>query len=163
LIGLGHRRIGVITGPEISPISRDRLAGAIDAATRAGLRDSLYIRIGDYSAGSAIGHTRDLIDNDVTAIFCFSDEMAMGALSVIGDAGLSCPNDISVMGFDDLPLARYFQPPLTTIAQPKGMIGRRTVELLVDILRGVESPSQQVTLQHELVIRNSTAPPAVGL
>ena len=163
LIDLGHRRIGVITGPEISPISRDRLAGAIDAMTRAGLRDSLYIQIGDYSAVSAVGHARDLIDNDVTAIFCFSDEMAMGALSVIGDAGLKCPKDVSVIGFDDLPLARYFQPPLTTIAQPKGMIGRRTVELLIDILRGAASPSQQVTLQHELVIRSSTAPPAVDL
>ncbi|RXD05689.1 LacI family transcriptional regulator [Sphingomonas sp. UV9] len=160
LIALGHRTIGVVTGPEISPISRDRLAGAIHAATRAGLRDSLHIRVGDYSAGPAVDQTRDLIAQDVTAIFCFSDEMAMGALSAIGDAGLSCPNDVSVIGFDDLPLARYFQPPLTTIAQPKAMIGRRTVELLVDILRGVDSPSRQVTLDHELIVRSSTAPPA---
>ncbi|MEG8017229.1 substrate-binding domain-containing protein [Sphingomonas sp. LR55] len=160
LVGLGHRRIGVVTGPEISPISRDRLAGAIDAATRAGLRDSLHIRVGDYSAGPAVDQTRDLLAQDVTAIFCFSDEMAMGALSAIGDAGLSCPKDVSVIGFDDLPLARYFQPPLTTIAQPKAMIGRRTVELLVDILRGVDSPSRQVTLDHELIVRGSTAQPA---
>ena len=81
----------------------------------------------------------------------------MGALSAIGDAGLSCPKDVSVIGFDDLPLARYFQPPLTTIAQPKAMIGRRTVELLVNILRGIDSPSRQVTLDHELIVRGSTA------
>ena len=159
LISLSHRMIGIVTGPEISPISRDRLAGAIAAATRAGVRDSLHIRIGDYSASSAVDLTRDLLAQNVTAIFCFSDEMAMGALSAIGDAGLSCPNDISVIGFDDLPLARYFQPPLTTIAQPKSMIGRRAVELLVGILRGIESPSQHITLQHELVIRSSTARP----
>ncbi|RZM36063.1 MAG: LacI family transcriptional regulator [Sphingomonas sp.] len=159
LIGLGHRSIGVVTGPEISPISRDRLAGAIEAATRAGLRDSLHVRIGDYGAESAFALTRALMAEQVTAIFCFSDEMAMGVLSALGDAGLSCPQDVSVVGFDDLPLARYFQPPLTTIAQPKSMIGRRTVELLVDILRGTQSSSQHVTLQHELVIRGSTAQP----
>jgi LacI family repressor for deo operon, udp, cdd, tsx, nupC, and nupG len=159
LIGLGHRRIGLVTGPEISPISRDRLVGAIEAMTRAGLRESLHIRIGDYSAGSAVDQTRDLLEHDVTAIFCFNDEMAMGTLSAIGDAGLSCPADVSVVGFDDLPLARYFQPPLTTIAQPKGMIGRRAVDLLVDILRGVDSPLKHVTLRHELVVRNSTAAP----
>jgi LacI family repressor for deo operon, udp, cdd, tsx, nupC, and nupG len=83
--------------------------------------------------------------------------MAMGAISAIAQAGLSCPQDISVIGFDDLPLARFFQPALTTIAQPKAMIGRRAVDLLVDILRDVESPVRQVTLRHELVVRNSTA------
>jgi LacI family repressor for deo operon, udp, cdd, tsx, nupC, and nupG len=157
LARLGHRRIGVITGPPISPISRDRLAGAVAAARRHGLGDGLQIRIGDYAAGSGVAQTRDLLAASVTAIFCFSDEMAMGALSAIDDAGLSCPQDISVVGFDDLPLARYFRPPLTTIAQPKGLIGRRTVELLVDILRGVESPAQQLTLRHELVVRHSCA------
>ena len=161
LIGLGHRTIGVITGPEVSPISRDRLAGAVAAAERHGLRDALHIAIGDYAAGSAFEQTRRLLAQGVTAIFCFSDEMAMGALGAIGEAGLSCPADISVVGFDDLPLARYFHPPLTTIAQPKGMIGRRAVDLLVDILRGVDSPCRQVTLRHELVIRHSTATPAL--
>ena len=161
LIGLGHRTIGVITGPEASPISRDRLAGAVAAAERHGLRDALHIGIGDYAAGSAFEQTRRLLARGVTAIFCFSDEMAMGALGAIGESGLSCPADISVVGFDDLPLARYFQPPLTTIAQPKGMIGRRAVDLLVDILRGVDSPCRQVTLRHELVIRHSTATPAL--
>ncbi len=158
LVGLGHHEIGIVTGPQASPISRDRLAGAIDAADRAGLRESLHIRVGDYAAGSAFVHARSLLAEGVTAIFCFSDEMAMGALSAIREAGLSCPEDVSVVGFDDLPLARYFQPPLTTIAQPKGMIGRRAVELLVGILRG-GSPVRQVTLRHELVVRHSTAIP----
>ncbi len=159
LIGLGHRTIGVVTGPERSPISRDRLAGAVAAAERHGLRAALHIAIGDYAAGSAFEQTRRLLAAGVTAIFCFSDEMAMGAMGAIGEAGLSCPADISVVGFDDLPLARYFRPPLTTIAQPKGMIGRRAVDLLVDILRGVDGTERQVTLRHELVIRHSTAAP----
>ncbi|WP_448664717.1 LacI family DNA-binding transcriptional regulator [Sphingomonas sp. CJ20] len=158
LIALGHRDIGIITGPPISPISRDRLAGAIRAAERSGLERRLHVRAGDYSARSAVEQARHLLDGKVTALFCFSDEMAFGAISAIGDAGLSCPGDISVIGFDDLPIARYFHPALTTIAQPKGLIGRRAVELLADILRGAESPARQVTLGHELVVRNSTAP-----
>ena len=161
LIGLGHRRIGIITGPPISPISRDRLSGALRAAERHGLGDRLEVRIGDYSASSAFEQTAHLLASGATAIFCFSDARAMGTLSAISVAGLSCPGDVSVIGFDDLPLARFFQPALTTISQPKGMIGRRTVELLVDILRDVESPASQLTLPHELIIRNSTGPARV--
>lgn len=163
LIALGHRDIGIITGPTISPISRDRLAGAMAAADRYGLADRLTLCIGDYSAASAFGQANMLIapraNGRITAISCFSDEMALGAISAITQAGLSCPDDISVIGFDDLPLARFFQPALTTIAQPKGMIGRRTVELLVDILRDRDTPIRHVTLRHEIIIRGSTAPP----
>jgi LacI family repressor for deo operon, udp, cdd, tsx, nupC, and nupG len=158
LIGLGHREIGVVTGPPLSPITRDRLCGAINAATRHGLQDRLQVRTADYSARSAFEQTRDLLAHHVTAIFCFSDEMALGALSAVGQAGLSCPGQVSVIGFDDLPLAPFFQPALTTIAQPKGLIGRRTVELLVDILRGTEKPGWQVTLPHQLLVRESTGP-----
>ncbi|AQR73378.1 LacI family DNA-binding transcriptional regulator [Sphingomonas sp. LM7] len=162
LIALGHRDIGIITGPPISPISRDRLGGALGAATRHGLQDRLEVRTGDYSARAAFDQAVDLLASNVTAIFCFSDEMAMGALSAISRAGLSCPGDVSVVGFDDLPFASFFQPALTTVAQPKGLIGRRAVELLVDILRGTEHPTRQVTLPHELVIRESTGPVGGG-
>lgn len=158
LVALGHQHIGVITGPAISPISRDRLAGAMRAARRHGLEDRLQVRTGDYSALSAYERTGELLAQGVTAIFCFNDEMAVGAMSAISQAGLSCPDHVSVIGFDDLPLARFFQPALTTIAQPKGLIGRRAVELLVDILSGIERPIRQVTLDHELVVRGSTAP-----
>jgi len=84
--------------------------------------------------------------------------MAMGAISAIRQAGLSCPEHVSVVGFDDLPLARFFQPALTTIAQPKGQIGLQAVALLVEILRGNQSPVSQVTLAHELVVRDSSGP-----
>lgn len=156
LIRLGHRDIGIVTGPLISPISRDRLSGAMKAAERHGLKDRLQVRNGDYSAKLAFELAGDLLKQNVTAIFCFSDEMAMGAISAIGATGLTCPGDISVVGFDDLPTARFFQPALTTIAQPKGLIGQRTVELLVEILRDPESPIRQITLPHELIVRDST-------
>lgn len=158
LIALGHRTIGVISGPEISPISRDRLAGALAAVRRHGLEDELHVRVADYSAGAAFACAADLLAQGASALFCFSDEMAMGAISAVSHAGLNCPADVSVMGFDDLPLARFFQPALTTIAQPKAMIGRRTVELLVEILRGAHNPVRQATLDHELVVRGSTGP-----
>ncbi|GAA0734546.1 LacI family DNA-binding transcriptional regulator [Sphingomonas japonica] len=158
LVALGHREIGVITGPAISPISRDRLAGARRAAAGHALEDRLHVRVGDYSARSAYDATDELLRHGATAIFCFNDEMAVGAMAAVSAAGLDCPGDLSVVGFDDLPLARYFHPPLTTIAQPKGMIGRRTVELLVAILSGTENSVRQVTLRHELVVRGSTGP-----
>ncbi|MBC9032917.1 LacI family DNA-binding transcriptional regulator [Sphingomonas sp. JC676] len=156
LIGLGHRDIGVITGPPVSPISRDRLTGAMQAAECHGLGDRLQVRIGDYSAQSAFDLMGDLISRGVTGLFCFSDEMAMGAISAIRQAGLTCPDDISVIGFDDLPLARFFQPGLTTIAQPKGLIGHHAVDLLVGILSGTDNLVNQITLPHELVVRRST-------
>ncbi|WP_423602392.1 LacI family DNA-binding transcriptional regulator [Sphingomonas sp. MS122] len=158
LIELGHRDIGIVTGPLISPITRDRLSGAMGAAERRGLKDRLQVRNGDYSAKLAFELASDLLKRNVTAIFCFSDEMAMGAISAIGAAGLTCPGHVSVAGFDDLPTARFFQPALTTVAQPKGLIGQRTVELLVEILRDPESPIQQITLPHELIVRDSTRP-----
>lgn len=157
LIGLGHRDIGVITGPPISPLTRDRLSGAMRAAERHALSDRLQVRNGDYSAPSAFELASGLLAQGVTAIFCFSDEMALGTISAVRQAGLSCPEHVSVVGFDDLPLATFFHPALTTIAQPKGSIGRQAVELLVDILRGTENPAKQITLPHELIVRESTS------
>src|SRR5204862_104601 len=113
LIGLGHRDIAVIMGTPASPLNRDRLAGAREAAKRHGIDDRLQVRVGDYSAQSAFDLTGDLIARGATALFCFSDEMAMGAISAIHHAGLGCPDDISVVGFDDLPSARFLQPALT--------------------------------------------------
>jgi LacI family transcriptional regulator, repressor for deo operon, udp, cdd, tsx, nupC, and nupG len=156
LIALGHRDIGVITGPPASPISRDRLTGAMQAAASHGLDGRLSVRTGDHSAQSGYEQAPALIAGGATAIFCFSDEMAMGAISAVQQAGLCCPDDVSVIGFDDLPLARFFQPAMTTIAQPKGLIGRGAVDLLVGILRGTEAPADQITLAHELIVRAST-------
>lgn len=157
LIALGHRDIGLVTGPPISPLTHHRQSAAMLAAARHGIADRVHVHVGDYSAQSGFEQTQALLARGVSAIFCFSDEMAFGAISAVAAAGLSCPDDVSVAGFDDLPLARFYQPALTTIAQPKAQIGRKAVELLMETLRRDETGIQQVTLPHELLVRGSTA------
>jgi LacI family repressor for deo operon, udp, cdd, tsx, nupC, and nupG len=93
-----------------------------------------------------------------TAIFCFNDEMAMGVLETARRRKLCVPDDLSIVGFDDIRFARHVDPPLTTIAQPMRQIGEGTVRLLLQILHGEGAP-ESVTLPHVLVVRTSTAPP----
>jgi LacI family repressor for deo operon, udp, cdd, tsx, nupC, and nupG len=164
LYDLGHRRIGVITGPLISPISRDRLAGVQGAVPRQAKLKALTVATGDFSIESGEARAGELLDRPSapTALFCFNDEMAMGALAAIRRRGLKCPDDISVVGFDDIRFARYLDPPLTTISQPTHEIGRHVVRLLLDILSGDAEDRRDVTLPHQLVIRASTAPPPKG-
>lgn len=157
LIALGHRDIGLVTGPPISPLTHHRQSAAMLTAARHGIADRVHVHVGDYSAQSGFEQTQALLARGVSAIFCFSDEMAFGAISAVAAASLSCPDDVSVAGFDDLPLARFYQPALTTIAQPKAQIGRKAVELLMETLRRDETGIQQVTLPHELLVRGSTA------
>ncbi len=162
LYSLGHSRIGVITGPLISPISRDRLAGVRAAAgRRRGTRD-MVIATGDFTIEAGAEHGGLLLDRPEppTAIFCFSDEMAMGALAAIRRRGLRCPQDVSLVGFDDIRFARYLDPPLTTMSQPMDEIGHEVVRLLLCILAGETDIPRHVTLPHRLVVRDSTAPPA---
>jgi len=158
LYGLGHRRVGVITGPLASPISRDRLAGAQAAAARYGSAGELVAVVGDFSIESGLREALALLEarRPPTALFCFSDEMAMGALEAVRRLRLKCPQDVSVMGFDDIRFARYLDPPLTTVSQPMDRIGHEVVRLLLEILSGRADQAQHVTLPHELVIRGST-------
>ena len=160
LYELGHHRIGVITGELASPISRDRLAGVHAAADRRGAADGLRVATGDFSVESGLEQTGRLLDAAPrpTAVFCFSDEMAMGALEAFRRRGLRCPSDISLVGFDDIRFAPHMDPPLTTVRQPKENIGHEVVRLLLDILEGRTDAVQHVTLPHALVVRESTAP-----
>lgn len=162
LYDLGHRRIGVITGPLLSPLSRDRLGGVQGAAAGRGLWNDVQVRTGDFSVDSGEALTKTLLDGKEppTAIFCFSDEMAIGAIVALREHGLDCPGDVSVIGFDDIRLARAYQPALTTIRQPQEMIGRKTVEMLLEILSGeIVDGGRSITLPHELIVRATTAPP----
>lgn len=152
LVALGHREIGLITGPLASPISRDRLIGALSAAERHSIRESVEVRIGDYSAQSDFDEAMVLLEGGRTALFCFSDEMAIGANAAIRSVGFFCPDKVSLVGFDDIPLARFFEPPLMTIAQPKDEIGRQAVRSMVDILDGVVPEATHITLPYELSI-----------
>jgi len=159
LYGLGHSRVGVITGPLASPISADRLAGVRAGAARHGQVRGLQVATGDFSIESGLRQTSALLSKAQrpTAIFCFSDEMAMGALEAIRRHGLNCPKDVSLVGFDDIRFAQYLDPQLTTVSQPMDEIGHEVVRLLLDILSGRATSVQQVTLPHQLILRSSTA------
>ena len=163
LYGLGHRRIGIVTGPLVSPLSRDRLSGATARAKeQKAMRDFVLVH-GDFSIESGAAAAERLLGRTLrpTAIFCFNDEMAMGAIEVARRLGIRVPEQLSVVGFDDIRFARHMAPPLTTIAQPMRQIGEGTVRLLLGILSSggdAETP-ESVTLPHKFVVRASTAPP----
>ena len=163
LYALGHRRIGIVTGPMESPISRDRLAGCRTSAERHAAGSALTIVNGDFTVESGEAAAYRLLESDgrVTAIFCFSDDMALGALHALRLRGRTCPGDVSVVGFDDIKIAKFAYPPLTTVRQPMAEIGRKAVGLLLDILDGRADALTSLTLPHELVVRESTA--TVGL
>lgn len=156
LVSLGHTRIGIISGPSASPLCRDRLRGARTGGRGAELRTAT----GDFTIDSGEHCAGKLLDGDrpPTAFFCFSDEMAIGVISAAHRRGLRCPQDVSVVGFDDIRVAKSFIPPLTTIQQPMREIGRQTVKLMLEILGGRVSKPIFVTLPHQLIIRESTGP-----
>lgn len=163
LYGLGHRRIGIVTGPLVSPLSRDRLAGATTRAKEEKAERHALVVQGDFSieSGSAAAERLLARADPPTAIFCFNDEMAMGAIEMARQHSVHVPRDLSVVGFDDIRFARHTHPPLTTIAQPVRQIGEGTVQLLLGILSGrdeMDTPAS-VTLRHTLVVRASTGPP----
>jgi LacI family repressor for deo operon, udp, cdd, tsx, nupC, and nupG len=161
LYRLGHKRIAVITGPLVSPLSRDRLRGATARAKTERAERDLIVMQGDFSiaSGAAVAEQLLLRSDPPTAIFCFNDEMAIGVIDTAKRLRKSVPKDLSVIGFDDIRFARYTDPPLTTIAQPMREIGEGTVRLLLEILRGNEIAPVSVTLPHTLMVRASTAPP----
>jgi len=161
LISLGHRRIAMVKGPRHSPLTRDRLAGYRDALEAAGISfDERLLCSGDFTLQS--GHQAAgvllQLEQRPTAIFCENDEMAIGAMQCIKQNGMSVPGDISVAGFDDISFAAFYDPPLTTIAQPAEEFGSTAVSLLVDILQGKLKKAPKVILPFELVIRASTGP-----
>ena len=163
LYALGHQRIGVVTGPLVSPLSRDRLSGAKACArTHRAVRKFVVIH-GDFSIDSGIAAAERLLGRDTrpTAVFCFNDEMAIGVIEVARRLSIQVPDELSVVGFDDIRFAQHTVPPLTTIAQPTREIGERTVGLLLRILSdgARRSSPESITLPHRLVVRGSTAPP----
>lgn len=171
LINLGHRRIACLVGPNDLTPSAGRIAGFQRALADAGLAvvaEGLVRGNGRPDGGAAA--VRRLLERgmiaagDVTAIFAFNDQMAIGAIGALQRAGRRVPEDISVIGFDDIPLSAAIFPALTTIAQPIGEMGAVGVRLLLDrIARGHargHAPYQRVRLATRLVVRESTGPPA---
>ncbi len=159
LLELGHRDIGVITGDRHSTSTQRRLEGFREAMQEAGAEpDENLIMYGTYEADMGEAAATELLvrKKRPTAIFCFSDELALGCMYSLRTAGFSVPDDISVIGFDDIAFARYFSPPLTTIAQPAEAIGRTCTELLLDLIDGKRPQSTRFILPHALIVRSST-------
>jgi LacI family repressor for deo operon, udp, cdd, tsx, nupC, and nupG len=161
LYGLGHRHIGVLTGPLASPLSRDRLRGAQACAKENGASKQVMVVNGDFSIESGIAGAARLFAQETppTAVFCFNDEMAIGVLDYASRVGRSVPESLSVIGFDDIRFSRYMRPALTTISQPMLDIGRETVRLLLGVLQGTVTTPVSITLPHKLEIRSSTGAP----
>ncbi|MBM6405344.1 LacI family DNA-binding transcriptional regulator [Phycicoccus sp. CSK15P-2] len=157
LVGTGRRRLAVLAGPQDMSSGRDRLVGALDAADDAGIPpDGVSVAYGDYSEESGRRAMTELLGAGPApgAVFAASDLMAVGALRALRSAGLSVPDDVSLVGYDDAPVARLTDPELTTVHQPVTRMGQVMVDLLVDRLSGVEVPRETV-LQTRLVVRGS--------
>jgi LacI family repressor for deo operon, udp, cdd, tsx, nupC, and nupG len=161
LLQLGHTNIAIITGERDSTSARNRLDGYRQAMADAGVTvDESLVIFGEYTADSGEYGTRELMirKRRPTAIFCFSDEIALGSIYALQDAGFSVPHDVSVIGFDDIPFSRYFVPSLTTVAQPTEAIGRTCATLLCDLIDGKRPKNNRFILPHTLIVRDSTAP-----
>jgi LacI family transcriptional regulator, repressor for deo operon, udp, cdd, tsx, nupC, and nupG len=165
LVTLGHHDIAFIAGPSSSPICVDRKQGYHLALQRAKISaDPALTAIGDFSI-EAGERAIDLLlsqGQSFSAVFCSNDEMAIGAMRALTSHGLRVPEDVSVVGFDDIRFARYTSPPLTTVAQPKNALGREAMTMLIELLNDPEVPPRKRVLSADLVVRGSTAPHAAA-
>jgi len=156
LIRLGYRGIATITGPRITAVGQDRITGYRKALEERGREvDEALIAEGDFTEMSGYFAMQRLLPARPDAVFAASDIMAIGAMRAVREAGLSVPEDVAFVGFDDLPLTSQPDPPLTTIRQPVFQFGVRAVEMLKDLIENGISPARQVIMETELVIRSS--------
>ena len=162
LLSLGHRRIAAISGPVAMLCSRARISGYSAALSSAGVEvDATLIRHGTFHHVGGFEAALELFElpDPPTAVFAGSDEQAFGVAEAARVTGRRIPEDLSVVGFDDLPISRWFSPPLTTVRQPLAEMGRTAAEMLSAMIDGREPHGRQVELATELVVRSSTAPP----
>jgi DNA-binding LacI/PurR family transcriptional regulator len=160
LLSLGHTRIGYITSPNNASSSQARLDGYRAALEAHGVQfDPALIADGDGrpAAGAHAAARLASLANRPTALFCYNDMTAIGAISALIDRRLNVPADVSVVGYDDIPLVEYLNPPLTTVAQRKYDMGCMAMEMLLCLLSGAQDV-QDITIEPTLVCRKSTAP-----
>ena len=158
LIQLGHRHIAMLTGPRNEDCVQDRSAGFERALQEAGLSASSdFMWMGDWSATSGYQAMQQWRASgaNFTALFAQNDRMAVGAIKAARDRGLRVPQDLAVVGFDDMPLASYFDPPLTTIRQDFFEQGRRGARILIEKIENPSRPPERVVVPARLVIRES--------
>ncbi len=161
LIVHGHQRIGVLAWAEATRVGDDRLSGYLEAHDSAGLpADPELVARGESDFESGYAATECWLtlplDRRPTAVVAMSDLMAIGAMHAAQAAGLTVGRDFAVAGFDDVPLAQYLRPPLTSVRQPIRQVGHLCVDLLVALLSGLPLAERHILLQPELVIRAST-------
>ena len=159
LVNLGHRRIACIASPPDLMFSQYRFEGLRLRLQELGAPlDPDLVRVGDLTQRSGYEQATDLLNlpNTPTAIIAFNDLMALGAMSAAQNRGLVVGSDISITGFDNIPMATHSHPPLTTVDQPIYQIGSIVCEMLIKCIKGEELEQRQVLLQPELNIRESS-------
>lgn len=162
LIDLGHRNIAcILNAPYIYDTGKDRTLGYQDALKKSGIpfRDAL-MRYADFNPSSGYRAMQSLLDSEeeFSAVFVASDNVAMGVKSALRKANLAIPEDISIVGFDDIPWAAYASPPLTTIKVPAQKMASEACSLLLDLIKGEKPEQQDVVLDAELIVRQSCQP-----
>jgi LacI family transcriptional regulator len=163
LIKLGHTCIGCITNAKLSYVAAlDRLHGYEDALLNAGIPcDPNLVRYGDFDSESGYFQMTSLLNANpsLTAAFVASDVVAFGAMAAIRERGLTIPGDISLIGFDDVPVSRYVDPSLSTIQLPVVELARRASEMVVSLIHGEQPEQRQVLLDANLLVRKSSGIP----
>jgi LacI family transcriptional regulator len=161
LVGLGHTKIAHLAGPQDLSTGRHRREGFHEAMEAAGLDPSLVriARAFTEPEGARLCEALLTDTHDVTAIVAGNDLMALGCYDVFAARGIACPRDVSVAGFNDMPFAGRFAPPLSTVRIPHYEVGVAAAQLLLDLLQGSHDGPNEVVLPVELVVRGSTAAP----
>jgi LacI family transcriptional regulator len=164
LTGLGHRRIGHLAGPQNTSTGHHRLAGFMDATAAAGLTaDDIEIRVcGWFNEREGARACAELLDAapGLTAVLAANDLLAIGCYDTLEERGLRCPDDVSVVGFNDMPLVDHLRPPLTCVRVPQREIGVVAAELLLEGLADETAAPRSVLLEPTLIVRGSTAAPS---
>ena len=157
LIGLGHRKIGFLGGDKDSIVTRERFSGYLIGLMEGDIEfNSSYVRYGNYTENCGLEAADDFAEMGVTAVVCASDLIAIGLISGLRKRGLHVPEDISVSGFDNLDVARYFTPSLTTVKQDFISLGENAFTLLRQAIKG--NKTKRITIHTEPIFRDSTAP-----
>lgn len=163
LLQLGHRRLAVVSGPENVLCSRARVDGFRSAHDELGLSiDPGLVRYGDFSTDGGYRHGRALLERDdrPTAVFAGSDMQALGVLRAARELGLKVPRDLSLVGYDDLPMSAWVDPPLTTVHQPLQAMAATATRMLLEPDPTLGTSLRRVDLATDLVVRSSTAAPS---
>jgi LacI family transcriptional regulator len=156
LIRLGYKRIATITGSQGSAVTNDRLEGYRKALRNSQIPvDESLIAVGDFTEASGYIAMKNLLAHKPQAVFASSDIMAAGAIRAAYEAGLKVPDDLAVIGFDDIPVTTLSNIQLTTVRQPIQQLGTKAVELLINIIENGSKPARHVILDTELIIRDS--------